>query len=323
MRVIAIAVVGTNNVIGDGRDQPFTFAEDWERFKATTTGHPIIMGRHTHEAIGRYLPGRTTIVVSRHPERVEMSTSESWPSFAVGSVEMALELASSLDDVCFVCGGGQVYRQAWDNLTELDLTEVHAAAEGTVTFPEVDDDEWRLLVREPRGEFDFTRRFPITRTERLTLVPVGPADLDDWVRLFSAGDLPPVGVERHREGLAANVQHWLDDGLGHWLVRDSLHDAPVGVAGVRRSRGLPYGTWSLYHRFEDASRDRGYELEAARAAVEALQRIDPSAQVRAALRPGNEGAVAVAGGLGLVRVEGTTDERGPLEVWQAPVAELG
>lgn len=318
MRVIAIAVVGRNGVIGDGHDQPFKFREDFERFKATTMGHPIIMGRHTHEAIGGYLPGRTTIVVSRDPEQIELSDKESAPSFAVGSVEMALELAEALDDVCFVCGGGQVYRNMWDYLTELDITEVHDEAPGEITFPDVDPDEWRCLVREPRGEFDFTRRFPITHTERLTLVPVGPDDLDDWARLYTAPDLPEVPMERHMAGIQANVEHWLNDGLGYWLVRDSLHDAPIGVGGVRRSKELPDGAWSLYYRFAPEAQGQGYAEEMARAGTAALQLIDRDAELRAAVRPGNAASVAIATGLGLQLDE----ERDGVQVYTRKVSEL-
>ena len=323
MRVIAIAVVGTNHVIGDGHDQPFKFREDWERFKAVTMGHPIIMGRHTQDAIGRYLPGRATIVVSRNPEEVELSESEKAASFAVGSLDMAFEVAGALDEVCFVCGGGQVYRGAWDSLTELDLTEVPQAATGSVTLPEVDPDDWRCLSREPRADFDFARYFPITRTERLTLVPVGPADLDDWARLYSASDLPQAPLERHRVGLEANVQHWLDDGLGYWLVKDTLHDRPVGVGGVRRSKELPDGAWSLYYRFAPEAQQQGYAAELAQAGVDALRTVAPQATLRAAMRPDNDAAVAVARGVGLAECERVVDADGrERAVWSAPVADL-
>lgn len=322
MRVIAIAVVGTNGVIGDGHDQPFKFREDWERFKATTMGHPIIMGRHTLEAMGRFLPGRTTIVVSRDPEQVELSDDESAPSFAVGSMETALELAQAFDTTCFIGGGGQVYRMAWEFLTELDITQVHAEAAGSVTFPTIDEDEWTCLHREPREQFDFTRWFPITHSERLTMVPVGPDDLDDWARLHSASDLPPVELERHEAGLRANVQHWLDDGLGYWLVRDRLYERPVGVGGVRRSRENPEGHWSLYYRFEEASRNQGYAEELAQAGIAALKVVHPEATLRAVARPDNAAAIQVAERLGLQRTGTTQDARGELVVFTAPVREL-
>lgn len=132
MEVVAIAIMGKNRVIGDGSDQPLKIREDWDRFKATTMGHPMIMGRATHEAIGRFLPGRTTIVVSRAPNKIEVTDN----SFAVGSVELALTLAEQLDqDVAFICGGGQIYRAAMPYIDRVLLTEVDAEPEGDVTFP--------------------------------------------------------------------------------------------------------------------------------------------------------------------------------------------
>lgn len=150
---IAIAVVGTNRVIGDGTSQPFSFAEDWARFKRVTMGHPLIFGRATQDAIGRFLPGRTTIVVTRHPESVAIPDGAD--ARAVGSLDAALELGASLDEVVYVGGGGQIYAESWPKLTGLDLTEVHAAASGTVFLPKVDPDEWVETSREPHGEFDF------------------------------------------------------------------------------------------------------------------------------------------------------------------------
>ena len=155
MPVIAIAIVAANGVLGDGEKQPFEFAEDWARYKRVTLGHPMIMGRATHDAIGRWLPGRTTIVVTRTPERVELPTGGTADGRAVASLDEALELARSLDDTVYVAGGGEIYRQAWDDLDELDLTEVHADAEGSVVLPAVDPAVWEEFRREPRGEFDF------------------------------------------------------------------------------------------------------------------------------------------------------------------------
>lgn len=157
MRIIAIAIVGSNGVIGDGDGQPFEIAEDWARFKRVTQGHPLIMGRRTHEAIGRWLPGRTTIVITTNPQRVELPTDGTATGHVVASLPEALELAGSLDDEIYVAGGGTVYHAAWPHLTDLDLTEVDAAAEGTVYFPQIDPSEWREVSREPRDGFSFVR----------------------------------------------------------------------------------------------------------------------------------------------------------------------
>ena len=153
----SIAIVARNGVLGDGEAQPFEFAEDWARYKRVTLGHPMIMGRATHDAIGRWLPGRTTIVVTSDPSRIELPTDGRATGHAVTSVPDALALACSLDDEIYVAGGGSIYRQAWPYLTDLDLTEVQAAAEGTVHFPQVLASEWQQVAREPRDGFAFVR----------------------------------------------------------------------------------------------------------------------------------------------------------------------
>lgn len=155
MQLIAIAIVGANGVIGDGAHQPFEIPEDWARFKRVTSGHPLIMGRRTHDAIARWLPNRTTIVVTTRPDTVELPVGDRARGLAVPGVDEAIEAALRLDDVVYVAGGGTVYRQAWDRLTDLDLTEVHATAPGTVFFPEIDPARWLEVSREPHDGFDF------------------------------------------------------------------------------------------------------------------------------------------------------------------------
>ena len=163
MRITAIAIVDANGVLGDGERQPFEIAEDWARFKKVTFGHPLIMGRRTHDAIGRWLPGRATIVVSRTPESVVLpepgeglASSAKATGYAVGSLDAALELAARLDEeVAYVAGGGTIYEQAWPRVTDLDLTEVHAEAEGSVHLPPIEPDAWVEVSRELHDGFDF------------------------------------------------------------------------------------------------------------------------------------------------------------------------
>jgi dihydrofolate reductase len=155
-RIIAIAIVAANGVLGDGERQPFEFAEDWARYKRVTNGHPMIMGRRTFAAIGRWLPGRATIVVTSDPESIDLPTDDRATGFAVTSLETALALATELDDEeVYVAGGGTIYDQAWPYLTDLDLTEVHADAEGSVHFPKIGPREWVEVRREHHPEFDF------------------------------------------------------------------------------------------------------------------------------------------------------------------------
>lgn len=155
MPLIAIAIVARNGVLGDGEKQPFEFAEDWARYKQVTLGHPMIMGRRTHEAIGRWLPGRTTIVLTGDPDAVALPTDDRADGRTAASLDEALQIARSLDDVVFIAGGGRVYADAWPLLDELDLTEVHADATGSVVLPAIDPAEWLEYRREQRGAFDF------------------------------------------------------------------------------------------------------------------------------------------------------------------------
>lgn len=172
--VVAIAVVAANGVIGDGNDQPFKFREDWARFKRVTMGHPLVMGRRTHDAMGM-LPGRTNVVVSRSPQDVV------WPDdapadsrgVAVSDLGQALGLAGGMDEQIFVIGGGQIYRAAWDWLTDLDITEVHQDAAGSVSFPEITSEQWRETSREPHELFDFVHYARVGAARRV--VPTGGA----------------------------------------------------------------------------------------------------------------------------------------------------
>ena len=145
-RVTLIAAVARNGVIGAGPDIPWHLPEDFAFFKRTTMGHPMVMGRLTFEAIGRVLPGRRTIVVTRDPGWTH-------PGVEVAhSLEAALALAGATDEV-FVCGGGQVYAQAMPRAHRLLVTEVDQEPEGDVRFPAIDDAVWVESAREPRDGF--------------------------------------------------------------------------------------------------------------------------------------------------------------------------
>ena len=144
--VTLIAAVGRNGVIGANNDMPWHLPEDFAFFKRTTMGHPMVMGRKTFESIGRVLPGRRTIVVTRqadwHHPGVETAHS----------LSDALSLAGPADEV-FVCGGGQIYAEAMPWAHRLLITEVDQSPEGDVRFPEIDRSRWREVSREPREGF--------------------------------------------------------------------------------------------------------------------------------------------------------------------------
>lgn len=154
MRVVAIAAVADNSVIGSGDDMLWHIPEDFKRFKRVTTGNTLIFGRRTQDQIG-VLPNRRIIVVTRDPdwrhEGVEVAHS----------ITEALELAAQTpEQICFVGGGAEIYREAWPYLTELDLTIVHQSPEGAATFPYVSPSEWTEVSREPHVGFDFVQFRP-------------------------------------------------------------------------------------------------------------------------------------------------------------------
>lgn len=148
--VVAIAAVARNGVIGSAGDIPWRIPEDWARFRRLTLGEVLIMGRKTYDSIGRALPGRTTVVVTRDPRwRVDGAQ-------VAATVPAALEQAAQLRPAkVFVAGGGEVYRSAWDRLTRLEVTEVDQEPPGDVTFPTIDPARWRAVQREPHDGFTF------------------------------------------------------------------------------------------------------------------------------------------------------------------------
>lgn len=143
MRISLIAAVADNGVIGEGGDIPWRLPDDWRRFKRTTMGHHLVMGRKTWESIGQPLPGRTTIVVSRGepelPKEVDLA----------GSLEEALTLARERgEDEVFVAGGAEIYHRALAEADRILLTRVHATPDGDTRFPDWDESDWRLVSEE-------------------------------------------------------------------------------------------------------------------------------------------------------------------------------
>jgi len=147
-RLSLIVAMGRNRVIGrDGR-LPWHLPADQQRFKALTMGHHIIMGRKTWESIGRQLPGRVSLVVTRN------KTYTAAGATVVNSLAQALALARD-DPEAFVIGGGELYREALPLAERIYLTELEDEYPGDVFFPTLADGEWRAVRRErhaPRGE---------------------------------------------------------------------------------------------------------------------------------------------------------------------------
>lgn len=152
-RIYLVAAVAANGIIGAAGQLPWRLPEDLQHFKHLTMGHPVIMGRRTWESIGRPLPGRENIVVTR-------SAQLAAPGCRVAhSLDEALAAAGSADAV-FVIGGGDLYRAALPLAETLLLTEIRRDFPGDAFFPAFDRAAFRETSREPQRaadglEFDF------------------------------------------------------------------------------------------------------------------------------------------------------------------------
>jgi dihydrofolate reductase len=156
MIVSLVAAVDRHGLIGAGGQLPWHLPADLRHFKATTMGHHIIMGRKTWVSIGRPLPGRVNVVVTREPLRLAEAACT-----AVDSLEAALEVAFDAgDDEVFVIGGAQLYALALPHAQRIHLTRIDAAFEGDVYFPELDSTAWTEVSRiecepDPRNQFRY------------------------------------------------------------------------------------------------------------------------------------------------------------------------
>ena len=146
MRISLIAATAENGVIGrDGR-LPWHLPDDLKRFRALTTGHHVIMGRRTQQSIGRPLPGRTNLVLSRDP------SYRADGCHVVRSLDQALGIARAAgEDEAFVIGGAAVYAAALALADRIYLTRVGARVDGDVLFPDLDPREWVERSREEHG----------------------------------------------------------------------------------------------------------------------------------------------------------------------------
>ncbi|HEY8429218.1 MAG TPA: dihydrofolate reductase [Sandaracinaceae bacterium] len=142
MRVSLIAAVAKNGVIGKDGGLPWRLPDDLKQFKARTTGHPVLMGRKTWESLGRPLPGRLNLVVTRQ-------RGYRAPGAEVfASIDEALARAEREDDEVWIIGGAGIYAATLDRADRLVITHVDAEVEGDARFPEVDWSAWRLVSED-------------------------------------------------------------------------------------------------------------------------------------------------------------------------------
>ena len=139
--VTIVVAMDRNRLIGDGDRLPWRLPPDLRRFKALTMGKPIVMGRRTHESIGRALPGRRNVVLSRNPDyRAEGCE-------VVADLDTALEICDDADEVMII-GGAQIYVPALPLTGRMHLTLIDATFSGDTWFPDYDVREWREVFRE-------------------------------------------------------------------------------------------------------------------------------------------------------------------------------
>lgn len=160
-RLCLIAALASNGVIGAAGDLPWRLPEDLKRFKALTMGHPVIMGRRTWTSIGRALPGRRNIVVTRQSGFIAPGAE------VAASLEAAIALCASAP-LAFVIGGAELYAAALPLADALELTEIDAPFQGDTLFPPFDRSAWREVRREPGRSRDGLK-FDFVRYERSAL----------------------------------------------------------------------------------------------------------------------------------------------------------
>ena len=155
MKISAIVAVARNRVIGKDNDIPWRLSSDLKYFKKVTIGHHIIMGRKSFMSLGRPLPNRTNVVVTRDPFFIASNC------LVVHSIPEALAICKDNgEQEAFIIGGGTIYEQTLDIVDTLYITEVDAEPEGDAYFPEIDHDKWSLVstkpgVRTERDDHDF------------------------------------------------------------------------------------------------------------------------------------------------------------------------
>ncbi len=146
--------MGENNEIGFENQLLWHLPKDLKHFKDITSGHPVIMGRKTYESIGKALPNRTNIVVSRKKDWFEEGI------LIVGSIKEALKFAKKIDEEVFVIGGGNIYEQTMDAVDKLEVTLVKADLEADTFFPKIDPKIWKKTneichEKDEKNGYDF------------------------------------------------------------------------------------------------------------------------------------------------------------------------
>jgi len=146
--------MGLNREIGVDNQLPWHLPKDLKHFKEITSGHPIIMGRKTYESIGKPLPNRTNIVISRKKDWFEEGI------LIVGSIKEAIKFGQKIDEDIFIIGGGNIFEQTMDIADKLEVTEIKTNIEADTFFPKIDPKIWTKAdeichEKDEKNNFDF------------------------------------------------------------------------------------------------------------------------------------------------------------------------
>lgn len=166
--VSLIVAYSRNRVIGKDNQLPWKLPGDLAHFKRQTVGKPIIMGRKTWQSLGRPLPGRTNIVVSRSASSLDAGTLESRfaGALVVTTIDEAFAAAGDVPEICLI-GGAQLYADALDKVDQIVATEIDIEIDGDAFFPELDPAVWVETDREPQPpENNLTYDFVIYQRKR-------------------------------------------------------------------------------------------------------------------------------------------------------------
>lgn len=152
--ITLVVAMGMNREIGVNNQLPWHLPKDLKHFKEITSGHPVVMGRKTYASIGKPLPNRTNIVISRKTDWFEEGI------LIVGSIKEALKFAQKIDPNIFIIGGGNIFEQTIAIADRLEVTEIKTTIEADTFFPAIDPKIWRKTgenchEKDEKNNFDF------------------------------------------------------------------------------------------------------------------------------------------------------------------------
>jgi dihydrofolate reductase len=160
MKIVLVAAIGENLVIGRDGELPWRLKSDLQHFRKVTLNRPVVMGRKTHESIGKLLPGRTNIVLSRDLTLVAQGAVLATSLDAALSFARANAAKHGVDEI-MVIGGSDIFAATMPIADRLEITHVHASPEGDAVFPPIDPEVWQETWREehyagPDDDANFT-----------------------------------------------------------------------------------------------------------------------------------------------------------------------